>query len=300
MQHRSLQERVGSLERNLGSASLCLRLGRRTIDLGGLDGPLVADLKQRWGGFTTPRDAVPADCSILFYKGGPDTWLDHWEPGESYRMEAVGDGEHRMVASYHFGIERGDEPSTWRVGISDEPDEPLPRIVENVVRFLAAHLALDDGGFALHSAGVLRDGRAFHLAGPSRAGKSTAARLVAGAESLGDDFGMIVRDETGWLSPALPFDNTERVEGRPSSGVYPVAGVWRVHQASETEVKEAGELAAGTALISCAAFAWALPERAVELLDHVRSFVAQGLFRHLDVALGSDLWPHLRDSEDHR
>jgi len=293
MQHLTHHERLSSLERNLGSTSLSLRLGRRTIDLEGLDAPLAADMQRRWGGFVVAQDGTPPDRSIRFYRGGSGTWLDHWEPGESYRVEAVGNEKRPLIASYHFGIQRGDEPSTWRVGISDDPDEPLPRIIENVVRVLVAHLALDDGGFALHSAGVLRDGKAFHLAGPSRAGKSTASKLVSGAESLGDDFGIIVRDETGWVSPALPFDNSQRVEGRPSSGVYPLAGVWRVHQAAETHVEQARELAASAELISCAAFAWALPERADELLDHVRSFVAEGLFARLYVALGSDLWPHL-------
>jgi hypothetical protein len=293
MRHRNLHERLRSLERNLGSSTLSLRLGRRTIELVGLDASLAADLERRWGGFVVAQSGAPADCVVRFHRGGAGTWLDHWQPAESYRLETVGEGEQRLVASYHFGIAREEEPATWRVGLSDDPAEPVDRVAENVVRFLAAHLALDDGGFALHSAGVLRDGRAYHLAGPSRAGKTTASKLIDGAESLGDDFGMIVREGSRWWTPALPFDNAEQVGERPSSGLYPLVGVWRVHQAEQTYTKAAGKLEASAALMSCAAFAWAMPERADELLDHVRSFAAQGLFGQLHFALGADLWPLL-------
>ena len=298
MQDRTFHERIRSLEENLGSSSLRLRLGRRTIDLEGLDESLAAEMRRRWGGFVEDPDAGTRDQSVRFYRAGSETWIDHWAPGESYRVEAVGDEQHPLIASYHFCIERGNDPSIWRIGLSDDPDEPRPRIVENAVRVISTHLALDDGGFALHSACVLREGKAFHLAGPSNAGKSTASRLVSGAKSLGDDFGLIVRDESGWSSPALPFDNSERVESRPSSGFHPVAGVWRVHQADESRVEEPQGLVAGAELLSCAAFAWALPERSDELLEHVRSFAADGLFRRLYVALGRDLWPYLAAGQD--
>ena len=32
----------------------------------------------------------------------------------------------------------------------------------------------------------------------------------------------------GWIAPALPFDNAERVDHEPPRGLFPVAGVWRV------------------------------------------------------------------------
>jgi hypothetical protein len=268
------------------------------IDLDGLDESLAADLQRRWGGFVVERPATPPDLAVRFGGGGPGTWLERWKPGEVYRIEASGGDEDRVVASYHFALERRVGETFWRAGISADPQEPLPRIAENVVRFLVAHLALDLGGFAMHAAGVLHEGRAVLFAGPSRAGKSTAAKLVRGAQSLGDDYGLVVRTGDGWSSPAVPFDNSERVENRPSSGSHPVAAVWRLHQSDETRVEHPLGLAASAGLISCAAFAWAMPERSGELLDHVRSFAEQGLFHELYFTRDADLGRHLALAED--
>jgi len=296
MQQRVLHERLHSLDRNLGGSRLTLLLGRHRIDLEGLDQGLAAALERRWGDFVVTDPGVPASHTARFFRGGEGTWLERWSPGEAYRIEALDDEASRLVASYHFALARGGGPRDWKIGITDSPEEPRDRLVENSVRFLAAHLALDAGGFAMHSAGLLREGRAFLFAGPSRAGKSTASKLVANSLGLGDDFGMIVRGDAGWESPAVPFDNTELVQDRPSSGQYPVAGVWRLHHAAETRVESAAGVRATASLTGCAAFAWAMPERADELLDHVRRFVDQGRFHHLFFTRDAELWPHLANS----
>jgi hypothetical protein len=293
MRDTDLHERLGSLEQPLGSSRLSLLIGLRRIDLCGLDRELAESLQKRWGGFVVEAPAVAPSCTARFFRAGPETWLDRWAPGEVYRIEPRGDAQDRLVASYHFALQRAPGASDWRVGVTDDPDERRDRIVDNVARFLAAHLALDDGGFAMHAAGLLREGRAYLFAGPSRAGKSTASRLVAMAQSLGDDFGAVVRGEAGWMSPAVPFDNSERVSGRPSTGLYPVAGIWRLNQALTTRVESGEGVLPGAALISCAAFAWAMPERADELLENVRRFVGQGLFHELFFTRDADLWPHL-------
>jgi hypothetical protein len=293
MQSHALHERLRSLDRVHGPAQLGLRLGGRQIELEQLDAGLVRELERRWGGFVVPARSRAADLTVRFFRGGPGTWLERWQPGERYRLESVGHDDERVVASYHFGLAREGQRATWRAGLSDDPAEPPARIVENLIRFLAAHLALDDGGFALHAAGILREGRAYLLAGPSRAGKSTAARLVPQAESLGDDYGMVVREGQRWLCPALPFDNSECVRDRPTSGVYPLAGVWRLQQAEATRAESVHKLGASARLLACAAFAWAMPERNGELLDHVRSLVEAGLFRDLQFQRDADLWPHL-------
>jgi len=284
-----------SLDRSLGRSRLSLFLGRQRIDLEGLDGDLAESLRRRWGGFVVDAPSGPQCCTARFFRAGPGTWLERWAPGEVYRIEPLGDADHRLVASYHFAMTREAGPSNWKIGVSDEPEERRDRLVDNAVRFLAANLALDDGGFALHAAGILR-GRDAHLfAGPSRAGKSTASRLVAGAQSLGDDFGSVVRGDSGWLSPAVPFDNTEHVAGRPSGGIFPVRGIWRLHQAPATRVESDQGIRATAALTACAAFAWAMPERAGELLEHVRQFVEDGLFHHLYFTRDAELGPYLGD-----
>jgi hypothetical protein len=199
-----------------------------------------------------------------------------------------------LVVSYHFGIgAEGGPHAAWRLGITDEADEPLERILDNALRFVTAHLAADDGGFAMHAAGVLRDGRAYLLAGPSGAGKSTAVRLATPATGLGDDFGLVVPTDKGWVAPALPFDNSERILHEPPGGPFPVAGIWRLYQASETRVERPRADLAVASLMGCTAFPWAMSELSERLLEQVARFMEQGSYRHLYFTREADLWSHL-------
>ena len=135
--------------------------------------------------------------------------------------------------------------------------------------------------------------RAWLFAGPSRAGKSTVVRLLAPATSLGDDFGLVLPGEAGWGAPAVPFDNAECIDHTPPSGLIPVAGIWRLHQASATRTETPPSILAVASLMSCVAFAWALPEFTERLLEQVKRFVADGCFAHLHFHRGADLWATL-------
>lgn len=289
-----LHGRLYGANRSFGDSRRWLVLGHHGILIEGLDDELCATLERRWGGFLRRTAAGPPRATVRVFRAGPDLWLAAPQHCEVYRIEALNDPARRLVVSYHFGIgaEAGPPPS-WRIGITDQPDEPLERILENALRFVAAHLAVDEGGFAMHAAGVARDGRAFLFAGPSGAGKSTAVRLAAPATGLGDDFGLVVPTERGWMAPALPFDNAERIVHRPPGGPFSVAGIWRLYQASETRVEEPRADLAVASLMGCIAFPWAMPERSERLLEHAGRYVREGRYRHLYFTRETDLWPHL-------
>lgn len=291
MDSPQLRARLSGLRRPLGNLRLGLRLGDRTIDIEGLDEELAAQLDLRWGGFV----ANPANemLSVTLYRAGSERWLELPQEVEAYRLEAVQDASGRLVASYHFALAEEAAPGAWRVGLTEQTSEPLQRCVDNALRYVAACHALDRGGFALHAAGVLHEGRAYLLAGPSRAGKSTAVRLLAPAVSLGDDFAYVVASDVGWAAPALPFDNSERAPADPPRGLFPVAGIWRLHQAEQTRVESVPARQGVASLMGCTAFPWALSDRTQELLDHVEAFSATGGFRHLRFARNSRLWSHL-------
>ena len=172
----------------------------------------------------------------------------------------------------------------------DNPDVPIDRLLDNVARYFVARLAIERGGFALHAAGLLKDGRAHLLAGPSRAGKSTAVSMAENAVSLGDDMALAVPGPDGWLAPALPFDNSERIVHDPPEGLFPLAGIWRLHQASQTRVEHPPSSLAAASLMACAAFPWALPDLADPLLGQVKHAIDDGCFAHLHFSKEADFW----------
>ena len=293
MNDRESHDRLRRLRDALGTERRDLAVGRDVIRLEGLDPALAGALEGRWGGFIGAGSGEVPRLTLRLYDAGTSGWLDTPEPGETYRFEAQGDAERRVIASYNFAIARDADEGRWRAGVTRQDVEPLERIIENAVRYLTACVALDSGGFAMHAAGVLRDGEAFIFAGPSGSGKSTATRLARPAASLGDDFALVVPERGGWVTPALPFDNSERVPADAVRGIYPVRGIWRLVQSDGTRVETPSTGMAVASLMGCAAFPWTMPEKADRLLEHVRRFVAESRFGRLHFSLSEALWDHL-------
>jgi hypothetical protein len=290
MDAHGLPERLREAVRPLGDGTCALCLGRWWFRIEGLDEGLRGALERRWGGFLRRATPGPARATVSLVEGGAAHWLAAPRRGEVYRIEAV-DG---IIASYHFAIAAGEPPGSWRLAVTRTPDEPLERIVDNALRLVTALVAVEEGGFAMHAAGVLREGRAFLFAGPSRAGKSTVVRLLAPARAIGDDFALVVPGERGWCAPALPFDNSERAPADPPEGTFPVAGIWRLHRDRQTGSRRPPAGRAVASLMSCVAFPWIAPERAAALLAQVERFVREGRFRHLHFTREANLWPHLQ------
>jgi hypothetical protein len=297
MHGSQLDERLRRLDRPLGDGERTLIAGDCSVRVVGLDEELCERLHRRWGAFLTRAPRGEPRVTVELFGGGNELWLDAPRRGERYRIETVGDGEDRLVASYHFALGAGERPRTWRVGITEEANEPLERILDNTLRFVTARMATEDGGFAMHAAGVFREGRAWLLAGASQAGKSTAVGLLAPADSFGDDFGLVLPGEGGWFAPALPFDNSERVDRVPPEGLLPVAGIWRLFQSETTRVEPPPRGRGVSSLMGCVAFPWTMPDLGAALLMQVERFVVDGYFRHLHFTRDAELWPLLEQTE---
>jgi hypothetical protein len=274
----------------LGDRVHTLVVGERSIRM---SAELSERLRRRWGGFLDRATSGEPCATVRVLRGGAGFWLDAPRRGEDYRIEACGEPGDRLVASYHFALGADEAPGSWRMAVTDEADEPLERIVDNALRVVTARIAVEDGGFAVHGAGVSHDGRAWLFAGPSRAGKSTVVRMLAPATTLGDDFALVVPGPAGWCAPAVPFDNSERVDHVPPAGLLPLAGLWRLFQAEETRVEPPPRGRAVSSLMGCTAFPWVMPELGAALLEQVARFVAEARFGHLHFAKDAELWPYL-------
>lgn len=291
--------RLTGLKETRGGEARDLRVGSWVVRIEGLDTRLGDVLDERWGPFVGPAQGDPATLVLRAVDAGQDGWLPGPDaPGELYRMEACGDVDERVIVSYNFALGQpvageGD----WSLAITRGTREPIGRLLENAVRFLLATAALDDGGFAMHSAGVLHDGRAYLYAGPSRSGKSTAVSASAPAQGLGDDFGLVVPGTEGWRTPAVPFDGSERIAADAPRGLYPVAAVWRLYHSSGVRLDRPPATVASASLLSCVAFPWAYPERAGELMDHIQRFLDESSFGHLMFAADSNLYSEVLERQ---
>jgi len=291
--------RLTAMATPCGSERRDLRLGPFDLRLEGLDPELAAELDDRWGPFVAPGPGGGSGIAIAVFDAGERPWLGTPErPDPLYRVEAHGPPARRVVLSRQFALGADPaDPRRYRLGLASGP-ELRGRMIENAARLVAAHLALDREGFALHAAGVLHAGRAYLFAGPSRSGKSTAVAASAPARSLGDDFGLVIHERGRFLAVAVPFDGSERAPLDAVQGAFPVAAIWRLYQAAELRVERPSARVAAASLLSCAAFPWAYPERAAELLEHVQRFVTSFEFAHLHFARTSDLHANIFGGAD--
>jgi hypothetical protein len=204
-----------------------------------------------------------------------------------------------VVRSYHFAL--GPEVSgTWRLAVEAGDSEPVGRVLDNAARYFVARLALERGGLAVHGAGVRRGRVAWVFTGKSGAGKTTASRLSAPAQSMGDDFAVMIPNGDGWAAAALPFDNTEKAPRVALGGLIPLAGVFRLFQSDRHMLERPSGVWAQASILSCAAFPWALPDLSARAGESVARLAASGLFGHLHFAQDPGFWSLLPPPERRR
>jgi hypothetical protein len=291
-QPRSVVAALRACTRPLGSASRVLAVGPWRIALEGLDEALAATLDVRWGGFCLAvPDAAPSLSVRCVLADSP--WLPA-SPGEGYRIEGELDEGFPVVRSYRF-LAGPEAPGLWRAAIVRDGGEPEGRVLDNLARWFTARCAIESGGLAMHGAGVAAQGRAWIFAGKSRSGKSTAVRLSAPAESLGDDFAVTWPESGTWWSCAVPFDNAEHAPAAPGPARIPLARVCRLIQAPAPSVQRVAPSAvAAAALLSLAAFPWALPDLLDDLAANASDYAGAGPgLVDLRFRPDPDFWPLL-------
>ncbi|MGC2185168.1 MAG: hypothetical protein WA637_17960, partial [Terriglobales bacterium] len=78
--------------------------------------------------------------------------------------------------------------------------------VDSVLRIVHTLILAREGGFLLHSAGAIRNGRAFLFSGVSGAGKTTISRLAPpDVTLLTDEVSYIRRVDSGYRACGTPF-----------------------------------------------------------------------------------------------
>ena len=120
-------------------------------------------------------------------------------------------------------------PVKSSLSVFKEADFSQPGVLENFLRPLVAHLALDHGGVLLHSVGVLHRERAFLFSGRSNAGKTTLARkaAAAGYRVLSDDINLVSEVNGGFWAHKVPFTGEfgHQIENLSGSGAFPLGGL---------------------------------------------------------------------------
>jgi len=145
--------------------SLNIEIGGMPIRVYTTDFGFLNLLQNRYAGFVTDSDRAEIEFDV------------------ELQQARVADPDADVEVSYHFGrwsLRRGDFLAEW------EPDvrrgwirqTANPYSIDAVLRIVHTLVLAQQGGFLLHSASAIRNGKAFLFAGVSEAGKTTISRLA--------------------------------------------------------------------------------------------------------------------------
>jgi len=183
----------------------CVEIGEIPIGLSSSDQGFLDLLRRRYDGFlssTTPEFELEFDLTAV---GSASD--------EGARVRRRDD---RYSGDNEWILERGDLQARWdsRTGQGLVRQSVNPYSLDAVLRIVHSLILAERGGFLLHAASAICDGRAYLFSGVSGAGKTTITRLAPPDITL-------LTDEISYLRPGA---EGYRAFGTPFAGELAKAG----------------------------------------------------------------------------
>lgn len=186
----------------------------------GLDWTIGAEHRQFTGAYSASPVAAEVRCVV---SAAPELSLDTLD--REIRWEWTGEVA-RVVTCRVRAELRCLGPSRYAATAMVSPDEAG---CASLMTALAAAVVEREGGFVLHAASVVIDGRAVLFVGPSGAGKTTAANHCEGARWLARDRAVVYPTPLGWYAAGMAGGDTIELPRAPAA-LAPLAGILRIRR----------------------------------------------------------------------
>src|SRR5690349_17774090 len=200
------------------------------VDIGNLpillrsdDAQLREMLQRRYRGFLASDRMPQFQLQIELHEGQQEPDAD-----ADVEVRRSGDG---------WALRRGDFAATWvnRSGCGRVLQSRNPYAIDSVLRILHSLLLASRGGFLLHSASAIRNGKAFLFAGVSEAGKTTISRLApSDVTLLTDEISYVRRREHDYTAFGTPFTGELAKLGENVSA--PIAALYLLAKGDENRL----------------------------------------------------------------
>lgn len=203
--------------------SLVIEIGGMPVRVNTTDAGFLRMLQDRYAGFVGSSDHAELEFDVDLK---PPGFVD---PDADVRV---------THASGQWSLERGDFRATWepasRRGRIRQSANPYS--IDAVLRIVHTLVLARQGGFLLHSASAIRNGRAFLFAGVSGAGKTTISRLAPpDATLLTDEISYVRKQGDGYVAFGTPFTGELAKLGENVSA--PIAALYLLAQGPENKIE---------------------------------------------------------------
>jgi hypothetical protein len=257
----------------------CVEIGGIPIALSTCDECFLDLLRQRYDGFLSssrPEFELEFDLTSTQPASDDDVRVRH-------------DGDHWL-------IERGDFHANWDSGTGrgSVRQSANPYSLDSVLRILHSLILAQRGGFLLHAASAICDGRAYLFSGVSGAGKTTMTRLApADITLLTDEISYLRPSADGYSAFGTPFAGELARAGENCTA--PVSALFFLEKGTENRVDELSSAEAVRRLMRNILF-FAEDKALVEkLFATACDFVARVPIRRLTFYPDARVWDEVRN-----
>jgi hypothetical protein len=217
--------------------SLVIEIGGMPVRVHTTDPAFLRVLQDRYDGFVTSAESARGSEAAAERVAEIDFDIE-LVPTRFADPDAV------VRVTQHRGrwtLDRGDFRAEWepasRTGTIRQTANPYS--IDAVLRIVHTLVLARQGGFLLHSASAIRNGKAFLFAGVSEAGKTTISRLAPpDATLLTDEISYVRKEETGkrngYVAYGTPFTGELAKLGENVSA--PVAALYLLAKGVENRI----------------------------------------------------------------
>lgn len=256
--------------------SLVIEIGGMPVRVNTTDAGFIAILQDRYSGFISRSDRPEIEFDI-------DISSSHFpNPDDDVR-----------VTQQHgrWTLQRGDFRAEWepakRRGWIRQTANPYS--IDAVFRIVHTLVLARQGGFLLHSASAIRNGKAFLFAGVSEAGKTTISRLAPpDVTLLTDEISYVRKQNEGYIAYGTPFTGELAKLGENVSA--PVSVLYLLSKGAENRIEPVAQAEAARSLLANLLF-FAEDEELVQATFHSAfEFVSRVPVRRLTFFPDSRVW----------
>jgi hypothetical protein len=233
-------------------------------------------LERRYSGFLSASERFDFDFEVALTDariGDPDDDVQVTRLGKSWTFR------------------RGDFLASWNTSSRSGSirQSVNPYSLDAALRILHTLLLANEGGFLLHAASAVRNGRAFLFSGRSGAGKTTLSSLAPpDVALLSDEISYVKRTAGGYVAFGTPFAGELGKSGNNVSA--PVAACYLLAQGAENRIDPVEPTEALQALLGNVLFFAEDPELVRSVFESACRFVDEVPLRRLTFRPDRHVW----------
>lgn len=281
-----------------GGAEVGLDVAGLRVRARGMSEGQAAWFADRYGVFARDGKGATAQIDIAVRRAPADGFLqvDATAGPEWYRLPMAYEGDHLRCWSYRFAGWFSAVERRGSLALCDAAGRGFESSLENFLRVVYATLALGRGGFLLHSAGLVHNGRAHLMFGPSGSGKTTSCRLARGARVVSDDLILVLPGEGGPRAVSIPFRG--HLADLPARQLaFPVAGFYRLVKDHEVALQEMTRARGISELLGSLPFVTERAENGPAVLEAVGAAAGRAPVFRLQFRKDGEFWYMIRQRD---